>query len=211
MHLSVFRYKVHLNRSNFKIYNKIKFLLYQIYNILIHSPPKPHEFVRINMHSGLDFIRDQDPAISAIFIPRSWIMFGLLMGYYIVRYFPHDASWVPISDWVITPLCNLHSKLGWGAVLIAEKIQNTLNSPDIPRDELIAILGFLTEFIRWLRRLNFCFSIVLRRLNTIDHWGLDTYEYNHELCESTTRRLLEYYRTIERRLNISRLESALDG
>lgn len=162
------------------------------------------------MRSGLYFI-DHADGLSDQHIPRSWVAFGIAMGYLIVRYFPHDGSWVPTSEWIISPLGNLHSKLVWGAVLIGDKIQNILNSPEADREQLIAILGFLTEFIRWLRRLNFCFNIVLVHLESIDYWGVDTYHFNHELGVNTIVRLLGYYRTIERRLNISRLDSALIG
>lgn len=161
--------------------------------------------------SSFGLINDPAETLLDQRVPRSWVAFGIVMGYLIVRYFPYDGSWAPTSEWIITPLCNLHSKLVWGAMLIAEKIQNILNSPDVDREQLIAILGFLTEFIRWLRRLNFCFTFVLAHLDSINYWAFDTNHFNHELCVSTTRRLFNYYRTIERRLNIDRVDSALDG
>lgn len=152
---------------------------------------------------------DDQEAFSGLNIPKAWAVFIFVLGFLVVRYFPHDNSWVPTSDWIITPLCNIQGQLGATAALIAEKVQNILSRPEVEEDELRALLAYLTELIRWLRRLNFCFSFVLAHLNSIQHWGYDTYLYNHQQCELATFRLLDYYNTIERRLDINVVDGAL--
>lgn len=152
---------------------------------------------------------DDQGAFSDLNIPKAWAVFMFAMAFLIVHYFPHSDSWVPTADWIITPISNMQSKFAWAAFLIAGKVEILLNSPEVDYEKLQAVLAFLTELIRWLRRLNFCFSFVVAHLNSINYWAADTCTYNHQECEQTTLRLLEYCRTIERRLDINVVDGAL--
>jgi hypothetical protein len=96
---------------------------------------------------------------------------------------------------------NLHSNLTHAAFLIAEKVQIFLDTPGLDYDRLQAVLGFLTEFIRWLRRLNLCYSFVVAHLNRINYGAADVAFSNHQECEMTTDRLSDYCSIIQARLD----------
>lgn len=136
-------------------------------------------------------------AFSDINIPKAWAVFMFAMSFLIVHCFPHDDSWAPVDDWIIAPLINIHSKLTHSAFLMAEKVQIFIDTPGLDYDRLQGVLGFLTEFIRWLRRLNFCYSFVVAHLNRINYLGADTAAYNHQECELATDRLSDYCGVIQ--------------
>ena len=96
---------------------------------------------------------------------------------------------------------NIHSNLTHAAFLIAQKVQILLDTPGLDYDRLQAVLGFLTELVRWLRRLNFCYSFVIAHLNRINYGAADVATYNHQECEQTTDRLSDYCSVIQTRLN----------
>lgn len=188
------------------------YLFNQICNLLKYSAPKPHGFVETKMESNLLALALQDAddrgQLGAIGIPKAWAALMFAIGWLIV-YFPHDITWVPTSDWIIRPLCNIYADLSWGAKLIADKIGDILDHPDFDEDELRAIYAYLVEFIRWLRRLNFCFSIMLAHLRTINYWAYDTDLYNYEQCELTLARLVEYAYILGRRFDVNVVDGAL--
>lgn len=96
---------------------------------------------------------------------------------------------------------NIHSQLTHSAFLIAEKVQIFLDTPGLDYDKLLAVLGFLTEFLRWLRRLNFCYSFVVAHLNRINYAAADVSAGNHQDCVLTTERLSDYCSIIQTRLD----------
>lgn len=144
---------------------------------------------------------DNQGAFSDRFMPKAWAAFMVAISFFIVYYFPHDDSWAPVDHWIIAPLMNLHSNLTHAAFLIAQKVQIFLDTPGVDYDRLQAVLGFITELIRWLRRLNFCYSFVVAHLNRINYVAADVATYNHQECEMTTDRLSDYCSIIQTRLD----------
>lgn len=92
---------------------------------------------------------------------------------------------------------NIHSQFTHSASLIAEKVQIFLNTPGHDYDKLQGVLGFLTELIRWLRRLNFCYSFVVAHLNRINYAAADLAAYKDQECELATDRLSDYCSIIQ--------------
>lgn len=141
-------------------------------------------------------------------IPKAWSAFLITIGF-LIWYFPHNIAWASTADWVICPINNIYADLAWCAKLLADKIEGILGHPDYDEDELRAIFAYLVELIRWLRRLNLCYSIVVAQLHRIHHWTYDASLYNHEQCGMTLTRLIEYAYILDRRFDINVVDGAL--
>lgn len=181
--------------------------LNQVYNsIFVNTPPPAHAFVSLPLQSGLAFFARASDVEYGGWIPWVWILLTSVISSILYLY-PVDYTWIPVSDRFINIIGEYYTRIGSCADGIASQVDRMINNNQEDA-QLWALLGFLTDFIRMLNRLNFCFGFVINYLRSNDHSFLEWYEIEHTECLAATARLLASYRRIERLLGIDLRDSA---
>lgn len=141
--------------------------LKQVYSsIIVNSPP--HAFVTLPLQSGIGLFMQASNVEYGGWIPWVWILLTSVI-YSILYLYPVDCSWIPSSDRFINIIGNYYYNIGGCATTMASQVERMIdNNQD--DDQLWALLGFLTSFIRMLNRLNFCFGFVVNYLESNNHF-----------------------------------------